>query len=180
MKNTPDELVSVAVTDLRVGDLVDLEYCPYLWRNPAAQELYGTVCSVVRETPKCVRVSYEEPFDAVGYPVRTKLRVWKKRAGVKTESVHGATPPSGRQPRRPKLSTTLRRLARDLRHTDPANAAAILQDSAGKVDVLLLALKTIARDANTASRIHGVNGATSTLAALAVIAETSLAEAAKP
>lgn len=66
--------MKTSVLDLRVGDLVDLESCPYLWDHPMAKFDYGVVYQVGHETPECVVVWYEG-IDAVGYPTGTILEV---------------------------------------------------------------------------------------------------------
>lgn len=63
----------VPASELREGDLVDLESCPYLKKRTEAPYLYATITSVERETPDCVAVSYEG-IDTVGYKPNQMLR----------------------------------------------------------------------------------------------------------
>lgn len=67
-------MTQVAVVDLRVGDLVDLESCPYLAAHSSASFEYGRVAHVERETDQCVVIGYEG-IDHVGYPADTVLLV---------------------------------------------------------------------------------------------------------
>lgn len=62
------------VEDLVVGDLVDLQTCPYLKDRPIAQDVYGEVAYTERETADCVVIGYEG-IDHVGYPAGTVLKV---------------------------------------------------------------------------------------------------------
>jgi hypothetical protein len=62
------------VTDLKPGDRVDLESCPFLHSHPSAFFEYAVVGGVERETEDCVRIDYEG-IDSIGYPVGTFLVV---------------------------------------------------------------------------------------------------------
>ena len=64
------------VQDLKVGDRVDLKTCPYLSISVPniADNLFGVVGKVTRETPDCIAIWYDD-IDCVGYPVDTELLV---------------------------------------------------------------------------------------------------------
>lgn len=64
----------VKVGDLKEGDRVDLESCPFLHNHPSAEFELAEVVEVVQETPTCVAVSYEG-IDQVGYSPDTELVV---------------------------------------------------------------------------------------------------------
>lgn len=53
------ETVEVKVSDLREGDKVDLESCPYLHHYPIAEFEYVEVVEVTQETPTCIVVGYD-------------------------------------------------------------------------------------------------------------------------
>ncbi|HCE7247037.1 TPA: hypothetical protein NHR53_005583 [Pseudomonas aeruginosa] len=69
-----NQLVPTQVTELVVGNRVDLESCPYLTGSPYAANAYGIVSSVDKETESCVAVGYED-IDVLGYPADTVLMV---------------------------------------------------------------------------------------------------------
>lgn len=69
-----NQLVPTQVTELVVGNRVDLESCPYLSGSPNAESAYGIVCSVDQEAEGCIAVGYED-IDVVGYPACTVLMV---------------------------------------------------------------------------------------------------------
>jgi hypothetical protein len=64
------------VENLKAGDLVDLESCPFLKDEPTAFSEYAEVSFVERETEDCVLVGYEG-IDHVGYALGTELLVCK-------------------------------------------------------------------------------------------------------
>ncbi|MDR5799240.1 MULTISPECIES: hypothetical protein [Caballeronia] len=68
------EVVELTVEALLTGDRVDLRSCPFLRTRATVEFEYAVVESVVRETPDCVAVAYED-IDVVGYRVGTKLKV---------------------------------------------------------------------------------------------------------
>lgn len=69
-----NETEQVTVSELREGDLVDLESCPYLKDHPTAPFEFATVSSVENETPDCIAIGYEG-IDTVGYkPSQLLLR----------------------------------------------------------------------------------------------------------
>ena len=70
-------IIRKKVEDLQVGDLVDLQSCPYLNNQPSAEFEYAEVCEVQQETPGCVAVYYDGM--AAGYPTGTILDVYVKR-----------------------------------------------------------------------------------------------------
>ena len=55
----------VKIGDLREGDMVDLQWCPYLSDHPTAEFEYAQVC-YVRDEGDIVAVGYEG-IDEVGY-----------------------------------------------------------------------------------------------------------------
>ena len=74
------DMEEIPVEDIRVGDLVDLESCPFLKDDPCAEFELAKVYAVKRGTANCVTISYEgmyEGMDKVGYDVGTKLRIRK-------------------------------------------------------------------------------------------------------
>lgn len=68
------ETIFRKVEDLVAGNRVDLTSCPYLHSHPLADNEYGIVDCVIRETPGCVVIGYEG-IDQVGYQVGTILQV---------------------------------------------------------------------------------------------------------
>ncbi|MHB1942257.1 MAG: hypothetical protein ACYDDA_07965 [Acidiferrobacteraceae bacterium] len=66
------------MTDLRVGDLVDLASCPYLNIHPTAQTTYAEVTAVTLESRECVVVSYRD-IDRVGYHPGIVLQVAERQ-----------------------------------------------------------------------------------------------------
>lgn len=72
-------LPEIAVEDVREGDLVDLESCPYLSDDPTAEFELATVVEVVRETSTIVFIGYDVGRSA-GYEVGTRLRVMRNPA----------------------------------------------------------------------------------------------------
>jgi len=64
------------VSDLEVGDKVDLESCPFLNCHPMAEFEYAEVVAVHPESAGCICVYYEigDP-SACGYSPDTELRV---------------------------------------------------------------------------------------------------------
>lgn len=72
------ETVSKKVEELVVGNLVDLESCPFLKEHPSAKSEFAVVVHTERETDDCVVIGYEG-IDQVGYPVGTTLRVRQPR-----------------------------------------------------------------------------------------------------
>jgi hypothetical protein len=68
------ETISKAVSDLQVGDYVDLASCPYLKGHTSAQFEYAQVAHVEKETPTCRVIGYDG-IDHIGYPVGTILQV---------------------------------------------------------------------------------------------------------
>lgn len=77
MSNTiatePAPTSPVRVQNVRIGDAIDLESCPYLRNEPIAPYEYGRVERFEIETPDCVVIGYEG-IDEVGYPINTVLR----------------------------------------------------------------------------------------------------------
>jgi len=71
-----DETQQVAVRDLRPGDQVDLESCPYLNKDPLAEYEYAVVDEVEEETPNCLVVHYTEHCAA--YSPDTVLTIKKR------------------------------------------------------------------------------------------------------
>lgn len=71
------DCVEVKVEDLKEGDKVDLESCPYLKNHPTAEYEYAEVCYVNRESDNCVAVGYEG-MDEVGYQAGTILKIYPK------------------------------------------------------------------------------------------------------
>jgi len=68
------DTIAVKVEDIKVGDLVDLESCPYLHDHASAICEYAEVTEVKRETADCLAICYEG-IDQVGYRIGTKLKV---------------------------------------------------------------------------------------------------------
>lgn len=60
-------LIDKRVEDIRPGDLVGLESCPYLKGERVASELYAEVSLVQEESEDCILIAYED-IDHVGYP----------------------------------------------------------------------------------------------------------------
>lgn len=74
------ECVEMRVDQLRVGDCVDLDSCPYLGRKHGFWNTeYAVVEQVERETKDCVCVCWEG-IDAVGYRPDQKLMVKRRKA----------------------------------------------------------------------------------------------------
>lgn len=63
-----------AAFDIMVGELVDLQSCPYLAGRPIARNEHAVVAHIERETPTTVVIGYEG-IDHVGYPTGTVLTV---------------------------------------------------------------------------------------------------------
>lgn len=82
----PDK--QVAVRDLKVGDMVDLQDDPYADKNhnPFLECEYVIVAKIESETPDCVAVWFEG-FDCVGFPPDHQLKV----GGHDSEYTEGAT-----------------------------------------------------------------------------------------
>ena len=68
------ELTELGVENLRAGDKVDLNSCPFLKESASVDFEFAVVESVERETAGCVVVSYDD-HAVVGYPVGCKLKV---------------------------------------------------------------------------------------------------------
>lgn len=73
------------VEDLALGDLIDLESCPYLKGHSSAPFEFAQVAHVERETQDCVVIGYEG-IDHIGYPVGTVLQV-RQQHGVPDPAV---------------------------------------------------------------------------------------------
>lgn len=69
----------VKVEDLKEGDKVDLETCPFLKDHPMACCEYAEVIEVQQETTDCVAVTYEG-VGQVGYSLGTKLGMKPEKA----------------------------------------------------------------------------------------------------
>jgi len=80
--NNKHDMIEVPVTDIRVGDRVDLESCPYLNKHASAPYEYAEVVMVERETPECIVLGYEG-IDNIGYPINQTLRVRLPRPELK-------------------------------------------------------------------------------------------------
>ncbi|PRD96816.1 hypothetical protein C6P88_02590 [Burkholderia contaminans] len=107
------ELTELGVEDLRSGDKVDLNSCPFLKESASADFEFAVVESVELETAGCVVVSYED-HAVVGYPVGCKLKVSSETLGSRKlpETSHhaaGAGPLSGQVEAAPDLIATLDR-----------------------------------------------------------------------
>jgi len=63
-----------AACDIMVGELVDLQSCPFLVGSPIARSEYAVVAHIERETPTTVVIGYEG-IDHVGYPADRVLTV---------------------------------------------------------------------------------------------------------
>lgn len=57
--------MKVAVKDLKLGDTVNIESCPYLYRHEAAPYELFTVSEIVKETKGCICVYYD--YATCGY-----------------------------------------------------------------------------------------------------------------
>lgn len=68
------QLISKKVEEIKVGNRVDLESCPFLNKHAAAKSEFGLVAHVERETDNCIVIDYDG-IDQVGYPVGTVLQV---------------------------------------------------------------------------------------------------------
>lgn len=68
------ETIGVKVSDLREGDMVDLESCPHLSHHIEAEFEYGVVDEIVIETTHCIVINYESGLSA-GYDPEEVLQV---------------------------------------------------------------------------------------------------------
>jgi hypothetical protein len=77
LKTVPnaDEQICLA-RDLREGDLVDLESCPYCHDEPNAEYEYAEVCEIERESPDCIAVGYA--WTGAGYDPMTPLIIKRR------------------------------------------------------------------------------------------------------
>ncbi|MBR8290494.1 hypothetical protein [Burkholderia cenocepacia] len=105
------ELTELCVENLRAGDKVDLNSCPFLKESASADFEFAVVESVDRETAGCVVVSYED-HAVVGYPVGSKLKVSSETLGTRklpeaSDHADGAGHLNGQVVAAPDLIATL-------------------------------------------------------------------------
>lgn len=67
----------IKVKDLKVGDQVDLESCPFLKNQPNAEFTYAEVVEIVEESPTCIVVDYDSGGTA-GYDPEQVLSIKKR------------------------------------------------------------------------------------------------------
>lgn len=77
VEKDPDNLFLMNASELREGDRVDLESCPFLCFHPSAEFELAEITGVKRETLDCVAVDYEG-IDQVGYSLDTTLVVYRR------------------------------------------------------------------------------------------------------
>lgn len=66
----------VKVSDLKEGDKVDLDSCPYLKGHVSAEFEYAEIESIEKETDNCILISYDG-IGSIGYSPDQVLEIQK-------------------------------------------------------------------------------------------------------